>query len=264
MKNNWPLIALIFAGLVLIGGSLFFLNKPATPNIDTSLAIIEPLFGKAEILRKSLSSKESIVGPSQLYSLDSVEIDGESEALLIFKNGYRLSMASNTSFTINKEDANTIIVLRRGKIDIETEGNGDDILISKNGVRWTLKEYSKFAGQSSFNLSSDSTPEKDSEGIQPQTSNSPTPEYVASVLTGYRDAFQRCYAQLILRNPEARGDCALSFTLLKNGKTDEIKTVSCSMNDTAFDKCLHEILKRAQFRSFQGPSVKTVFPLKFE
>lgn len=266
-KNNGTLLILIATGALCLAISYWLLKSPTTPTSKNYLATVEPSYGTVSVLRKSYSSKEDIKGTTSLYPLDTIEVGSDAEANLDFPSGQQLILTANSAVTINQESNAIILVLRRGLIQQTKTGEKNRIFISKNGVRWELNDYLSMNSHEAPLLSTSDAP-----AVRPLTSDSPTPEYIASILTGYRDSFQRCYSQLILKDPQAKGECSLSFTVQKNGKTSDVKTVSCTMTGPdsdksflkIFDKCLHEVVRRAQFKSFSGEPVTTVFPLKFE
>lgn len=262
-KNNRTLITLFIVGFSCLLLSLWFYKNPTPTKNNSNIAMVEPLSGEVIVLRKSFTSKDSIRELTQLYPLDNVDVGIDSEAILDFPTGHRLTLNENTSITVNKENETYIVILRRGNYQIESEGPKNKVLISKNGVRWDVVDYLNLNNKESLpQINEVASPAANtSSSVMP---SSPTPEYIASIMTGYRDSFQRCYSQILLKNSSARGDSSLSFTILRNGKTSEPKIISSSISDPAFKKCLIDVVARAHFKSFQGEPITTVFPLKFE
>ena len=66
------------------------------------------------------------------------------------------------------------------------------------------------------------------------------------------------------KNPMAKGSIMINFEVEPKGKIQNIDIQSYQVSDETFNKCLTEVLKRIQFRTFDGPAISAVFPLRFE
>ncbi len=56
----------------------------------------------------------------------------------------------------------------------------------------------------------------------------------------------------------------MSFTIEKSGKISNPNVASSQLNDNEFKACLFEVLKRIEFKAFEGEPISTVIPLNFE
>ena len=263
-KNSRLLIILLALGIFSIalsyGVHQVFDKKVSSQNLASLEVESSPVY----VQRKSFSTKESLRGESRLYELDEVEVGSDGEAALELSTGHRLKLLPNTILSLNQESEKTVLILRRGKFEILREGDDSRLLISKNGIRWSLREFLNM--NETDNQRPPSAPVTPTESAFSNQSriNTLTPEYLAATMTGYRDAFQKCYSQLLLKDSEAKGNCAISFTVQKNGRTSDIQIISCEIKDNGFQKCITQVTQRAQFRSFPGEPVTTVFPLVFQ
>lgn len=268
-KNSRLLIILLSLGIFSIALSYWVNQAFDNKTSSQSLASIEVESNPVQVKRKSFTTKETLRGESRLYELDEVEVGIDGEANLELATGHRLKLLPNTILSLNRESEKMVLILRRGQFEILRDGDDSQLLISKNGIRWSLREFINMSGADSKNPPS--APSTSSESMfsnSPQSHqlqiNSLTPEYLAATMTGYRDSFQKCYSQLLLKDSEAKGNCAISFTVQKNGRTSDIQIISCEIKDSGFQKCITQVTQRAQFRSFPGEPVTTVFPLVFQ
>jgi hypothetical protein len=150
-----------------------------------------------------------------------------------------------------------LVILKHGDIKIEKVGT-ESWFIAKNGERLPAAEYNGSELQRAPLIPSLS------KGVSPADEAGLSETEISSVMSGYRSAFFKCYTQLLQKNPSAKGDVSLSFTIENNGKMSAADVVSSHIQNDNFKKCLLEVLRRIEFRSFSGPPVSALFPLKFE
>lgn len=74
----------------------------------------------------------------------------------------------------------------------------------------------------------------------------------------------RCYSQLLQKEPEASGRMSVHFTVNKLGKVEDAELVSSQFKEESFHKCILQVLQRTDFLPFEGSTMATLLPLKFE
>lgn len=264
-KNPW-IWGLLLLGLGLIVLSQFF-GRHIRPRTDLSspLARVERLTGHASVVRNGLFHKEPLDRRISLGHLDSVETGDLGEARLDFESAYRVRVKEHSFVTLEKvSDSNgfhVVLILKRGRIEIENFGRDGDLFIAKNGERISATDYqesplARAPVQSSAPPSSPLPPAPDGTGLSEKE--------IQDVMNSHRTSFQKCYTQLLQKDPNARGEVSLAFTIENNGKMSAVDATSKALTQEDFKKCLLDVMSRVEFRVFRGPPVSTLFPLKFE
>jgi len=262
-KFQW-VAGFLIAGLVLLGLSAYLINKKSSPTSSNSrLARVTRESGTVSLLHPNLSQKENIEFSSNAYHLDSVETDDTGDASLEFEHGGRIRLFPNSLVTLAQEQENNqshvVLILKHGDIKVEKVGTAE-LLIAKNGERLHAAEYNgselQEAPVSPALANSNTGASATDKGLSEQD--------ISLVMNNYRAPFFKCYTQLLQKEPHAKGDASLSFTIENNGKMSAADVVSSNIKNDDFKKCLLEVLRRIEFRSFSGPPISTLFPLKFE
>jgi hypothetical protein len=91
-----------------------------------------------------------------------------------------------------------------------------------------------------------------------------TEDEISGVMASHRSSFFKCYTQLLQKEPQAKGETTLSFTIDNSGKLMTYDMTSAKLQRPEFKKCLLDVMSRVTFRPFQGQPVSTLFPIKFE
>ena len=88
--------------------------------------------------------------------------------------------------------------------------------------------------------------------------------YIASIIRNQRTFLNRCYAQYLRLNPDARGriDCAL--TIEPDGTISTARVIGSTIPDSALQQCVVSTLQRARFKSFNGDPIIVNYPINFE
>lgn len=87
---------------------------------------------------------------------------------------------------------------------------------------------------------------------------------ILQIIEKQRASFNRCYAQLLQEEPDAKGDVIVSLGIDPIGKIKEPKITSNFTSDQTFKSCLLEVIKRMDFPPHSHDMITTSFPLKFE
>jgi TonB family protein len=268
-KNNKLILSLVVIGLLSLALSLFISTQTekSNPNVQ-SIGRAQLNLGKAFVLRKNLTRKEILTRKTSLFPEDSVETGADGDATLEFDSGDRLHMQENTLVTIDNENDRTVIIIKRGDIQVEAEGREGFVFISREGQRWSPADYeSKYRKQQNANENLPEGAPAAAEIVGPGTSAPGTglsQEFIQDTLRTHRPAFFRCYTQLLQKTPGIVGQVSVSFTIERTGKVSAAELASSTFADAPFKKCLIDAVRRVEFKSFNGEPISTVFPLKFE
>ncbi len=265
-KKNLVIPILIGLGLFSVLLSLVIASQTETQAPDQRpLARISLNLGKVSILRKNLTHKENLVRKSSLYSNDSVETSADGDATVDFDSAYRIRILENSFITIGQENDRTVLIIKRGDVQVENYGREGTVYISKDGSRWTATDYEMNYKQQAPVLSlPELAPAEEIPLAATAKIDGLTPEFIQDTLRTQRSAFFKCYTQLLQRTPGVVGQASLSFTIMPTGKVANAEITSSSINDPNFKKCLVEAVNRVEFRAFPGDPIATVFPMKFE
>ncbi|MEZ0392498.1 MAG: AgmX/PglI C-terminal domain-containing protein [Pseudobdellovibrionaceae bacterium] len=265
-EKSQVVFGFLFLGLVLIGVSTYFSFFAPKPSVqEIRLARIERESGKVSVLRSGYTQKENVDRKINVYNLDSVETMETGEALLSFESAYRVRLSNNTLVTLERiedqESFRVLMIVKRGEVRVENFGREGELVIAKNGERVSATDYN-----------SSPLAQMAVEPMKP-VDDLPNPgpvhlglteDEIGTVMNNHRSSFFKCYTQLLQKEPSAKGNVALSFTIENNGKLSVAEVTASQMTNDEFKKCLLEVLRRIEFRSFKGPSISTLFPLKFE
>jgi hypothetical protein len=263
-KFQW-VAGFLIAGLVLLGLSASLINKKSpTPPNNSRLARVTHDSGTVSLLHPNLSQKEKIEFSAPAYHLDSVETDDTGDASMEFEHGGRIRLFPNSLVTLAQEQVNdqshVVVILKHGDIKVEKVGTAE-LLIAKNGERLNAAEYN--GSQLQQTPVTPAIVNNDSTGMA-AADKGLSEQDISAIMNNYRASFFKCYTQLLQKEPTAKGDASLSFTIENNGKMSAADVVSSNIKNDDFKKCLLEVLRRIEFRSFSGPPISTLFPLKFE
>lgn len=261
-KNKTILVfTLLGGGLILVGLSIyfsFFAKKQL--NDSVALAQVERELGKSYVYSSGFSRREAVTDSRDIFNQESVETLETGEVKISFANGYVLNLESNSMLTLerNSDTNETLVTLTRGSLTVEKIGREPLFYILQNGKKILARDYvqQKLA---------DSSPAAYVKPLETNnTSSQLSEEEIHTLLNGQRSSFFKCYAQLLQNSPESKGMISLNFIIEPSGKIQQASVDSKDLPDKNFQKCLVEILKRLEFRSFAGPSISTLFPMKFE
>jgi hypothetical protein len=266
-KSKYLIPTLITAGLFFMTLSWWMstgLDSHA-PGLR-SLARIVFNSGEVFVLHKNMTEKEVLKKSSKLYYLDTIETGPNGDAGLEVDSGYRLRILDNTLITLDQDGEKTVLILKRGDVQFENFGSSTDLLVSKNGQRMTPSEYvsilKRDGTQGSF-------PELAPNVAEPTTAGNGgggglSSEYIQDTLKRQIPAFDKCYKQLLQRTPGILGEVVLTFSIERTGKISSVDTSTATISDADFKRCLTEVVRRVEFKSFSGDPITSTFPMNFE
>lgn len=264
-KTNWIIPALVGIGVLSLLLSVFIASQTEKQKPgDRPLARLELNLGKVFVLRKNLTQKEILTRRATLFALDSVETGPDGDATMEFDSAYRIRVPENSMITLDAENDRIVLIIKRGDVQVENYGREGSVYVSKEGVRWNATDYE-------MNYKKQAPPDSLPELAPTDTATPETPkvegltaDHIQDTLKTYRPSFFKCYTQLLQKTPGVVGQASLSFTIERTGRVNQAEVASSSINDADFKKCLIEAIRRAEFKSFFGAPISTVFPLRFE
>lgn len=267
MKNRTQIIiGFLSLGIFFLGLSYYFSQKPTeTSGIGLRLATVDRETGTVSIIRYGQGQKTKVDRRANLENLDSVETNEMGEALINFESAYRVRLKANSLITLESVDDpegfHVDAIIKRGDLIVETTGREGELFIAKNGERIAAHQYN----QSSLAQAPVAAPVAiDEDSTQIEKSIGPSEEDISKTIHGYKNSFYKCFAQLLQKNPQAKGTASVTFTIENSGKISNVDSTSTSLNDEDFKKCLRDVMVRIEFKPFSGPPISTLFPMKFE
>lgn len=265
-EKNQLVFGFLLLGLILVGISTYYsFFAPQEQVQEIRLGRIERETGKAYVLRNGYTQKENVDRKVNLFNLDSVETMETGEAILAFESAYRVRLSNNTLVTLEKiddrESFHVLLIVKRGDVRVENFGREGELFIAKNGERISATDYNS----SALARAPVEPPQPNEAFSNPAPKDQSLAEAeIATTMNNHRSSFFKCYTQLLQREPSAKGNVSLSFTIENSGKLSVAEVTASQLTNEDFKKCLLEVLRRIEFRSFKGPSISTLFPLKFE
>lgn len=262
-QKNSLVVFFLVAGLVLFALAFWIGKRTSTAPQQSILAHVLRETGQSTIIRAGYTKKELVDRKMPLSNLDSVETNETGEAILEFQTGDRIRIFENSLITIEQNENETsgslVVVLKKGDLKIETQGRDKLLLIAKNGKRIAAADFENSSLQGAplqISTASNEAPAK--------TNSQLSDEEISSTLLSHKASLDKCYIKLLQKDPQAKGQVSLSFSIENSGKIAMTEFNSAQFKDEDFKKCLLDLVQRISFRPFSGPAVSTVFPIQFE
>ncbi len=258
-KNNWLVPFFIATGVALVAFSIFGPKVELPTGLDKKKVFAKVIekTGNSKVVNADLSDQLNIEFNQKINAKDLVQTDSESEVVIEFYNSSQFRITEKSEVLIDElEEGKPLVVIRSGDIYIEKFGKSHSFWIRKEGQLYSAVDYAISDKNNSLHLKEE-IPTNLNKGQLSQIE-------IESVLNRKKNDFFKCFGQLIQKNALAGGQVLISFTIEKNGLTSKIEISKSDIQDNTFKSCLVEVVARAKFRSFDGASVATVFPLRFD
>lgn len=224
-----------------------------------SIAVVEKIAGEVSVTKKFKLKSKLVIDKTNLNSLDTVETADGSKADIEFPTGEKIQLLDNSKILLDEENNNIQLILNRGDIEIQNYGSNEKITISYQGLRVQLREWEAYKKNKVLSYEDQ---KKSINSFQSDQRLSET--YVADLIQTHKQKFLQCYNKLLQKTPGLTGSVTMSFTIEKSGKISNPNVASSQLNDNEFKACLFEVLKRIEFKAFEGEPISTVIPLNFE
>ena len=257
-RNNWVVPSLVIVGIVLIFFSIWApQNNFQLGFSKKNLASIIEKTGSVKVQNSEMPLASDVKPGYTLESRDILRTDTNSEVLVEFNNGGQFRLAEKSEVLVDKLDSGTpLVVIRTGEIFIEKFGKAPSFWVRKEGQIYSAVDYALVDKKNSSRLTEAIPDQQNKDQISQME--------IETILNSKKNDFFKCFGQLIQKNPQASGQVLISFTIEKQGSTSKVEIAKSDINDMSFKSCLLEVVARTRFRPFNGNTIATVFPLKFE
>lgn len=258
INKKWIVPSLFLLGLFLVAISFYGPQSGLRfSRSEPELAVISEKSGTVQLRNNEMPQPISIKLNTSLKARDIIRTDAESDVLIQFNNEGQFRVIEKSEVLIdNLENGNPLVVVRSGDIYIEKFGRAPSFWIRKDGQLLSAVDFALSDKKNQIKLK-EPLPDQSNKPLLSQSD-------IESILNSKKTDFFKCYGQILQKNPTARGQVLLSFTIEKQGHTSKIEISKSEISDNSFKSCLMEVLARLQFKPFNGSPVTTVFPLKFE
>jgi hypothetical protein len=255
----------LIGALITLGAFFLFLAYYQAQNHQdsiqgTRLATVKRETGQIILYKSGLTKKIKVEETTDVQNLDSVESNDIGQATVTFEGGSAVKLLPNSLVTIERIDEpdniTATLIVQRGDVQVTQKGRHQTLFIAKNGERLAAEAYNNSELQKKV-------VEEDSPEEAAGEKNTLSQEEITASIQQYRNNFFKCFTQLMQKNPTAKGEATLTFTIENNGHPSQAD-ISTRLGDEVFRSCLTSVVKRIQFRPFRGPPISTIFPLRFE
>ncbi|HEX4925798.1 MAG TPA: AgmX/PglI C-terminal domain-containing protein [Bdellovibrionales bacterium] len=265
----------LVAALLVIGAALVLFHQPIIQLFESLFSPkdnravvgqIEDFHGEAEIRAPEALGAEPARKGQPIRHQDTVQTGQNSRAIVRMKNGLALELEALSSLFFEQGDY-TLITFQRGQFKVIEKGTGaHDVIILKDGV---LQDPEGRTIPASY------LPRADAD-MNEEPAAAPTPQaetgdtttlsdaYIASVIQKHTGFLNRCYAQLLSKSPQAKGEVHLTFTIQPNGSVTALRVLKSTLDDADLQKCVISVVERAQFRGFRAEPIVVNYPIYFE
>lgn len=216
-----------------------------------------------------------------------VTADGAT-AILTFEGGYKLEVEPNSIVVIEEpqvgEDGSVRVTFLRGDYRvIDTGSISGKLLIAKDQnvidaagrpappkpLQIAMREPEKPPPPPPPPIKSEVVEELKKEikkaPVAPPKKRETLPdEYITSIVKRETPSFNRCYAQHLRLNPNARGRINLSFTIANTGRVTTVRLLGSTFKDARLEQCVMAVVERTRFRTYEGDPVIVNYPINFE
>lgn len=252
------LFLLLGIGFVSVAYLLTQSSQKKLPS-QKNLAVLESLSDEVFLTKKFKLKSKLVSERISLNTLDTVETSEKGKAEIEFPTGEKIRLLENSKILLDEEGNSLNLILQRGEIEIENYGSKENFFISYQGLRMLLREWDAFKKHKVLSY------EDQKKSLQSfQSDHRLSESYVAELIQNHKQKFLQCYNKLLQKTPGVMGSVTLSFTIEKSGKISNPNIASSQLSDMDFRSCIFEVLKRIEFKAFEGDPISTVIPLNFE
>jgi hypothetical protein len=256
-RETKAFIILLALGLffIILATSLknIFKNSGSTNPIGTIYSDLD----NVTVYRKGYTKKQTANPSLPVYDFDTIETAENGTGRLVLDNGHSVKILSKSlifvGVKITDGSLQVILQIKEGQLEIEQLGKPKELWIEKNSERVSAEQYKD----------SDLSKQPVKEESESKSATLSEDE-IFKVVNQSKNLFFKCYTQLLTRSPLSKGSVQLSFMIEAKGKITQSKIQSSFTDDEQFADCLTEVLRRIQFKNFEGDPINAVFPLKFE
>lgn len=293
-SHNRASLLLLTLALFILGTSFFWPRLWQITQNKNAVATVTQIRGQAEKVSIHKSGPEIIKKNSIIQNLETLIVGSNSDVIVKFQEGAEIKILPGSLIHFSGKPKNPQMNIKKGKLEIVSLSTNDKLWISENGRTLKAQNYKNTTTQdqtleinpeltqgeiqtdsNAFNsIEGGGIGGKIAEATQEMGHLTPPPGkndeqnqirlMISDRLARQKTRIYRCYSQLIQKKPEAKGKLAVHFTVNNLGKVEDAEMTSSQFSDENFHKCLIEVVKRTDFLPFNGNTMATLLPLKFE
>lgn len=241
-----------------------------------------------------------LAAPFPLQNLDTVQVQARSK-LQITLNGFKLLVQGPAQlvfelWTSTNAKGPAVIHLSSGQLSVITEGEAGKLYVVRDG-ELTDPSGASVIRERSLLVTPLNIGEPPSAPIIPtptlssgwdarnQTRNkivqekiSPTEEgqteednttavtneYLDAEIAKQQEQFQRCQNNALREQGEVKGQILVGMTISPEGKIDNARILTSTIQDDKLHTCVLQIFQRLKFKAFNGAPIVRSYPLNFE
>ncbi|MCC6278405.1 MAG: AgmX/PglI C-terminal domain-containing protein [Oligoflexia bacterium] len=214
-----------------------------------------------------------------LRAKDTIATDPSSTAIIEFKTGLKVELEPNSLIVIEDYGSGSgslELTFLQGGIRVLNEGKGQKLNLSGDrlkrdqAVKLDLSAIENAAratptpGLDTIKLDEKAEQERRRKARKKDAKESLPDSYITSIIKGQRTFLNRCYAQHLRLNPDARGRIDTSLTIEPDGSISTARVIGSTIADPSLQQCVVTTLLRTRFRSFKGDPIIVNYPINFE
>lgn len=291
-SHNRTSIILLVVALLVLGTSFFWPHLWLKLQNKNILATVIQLHGQAEKISIHNTSPKIIKKNSTIQALESLIIGSNSTLTIRFQEGAEIKLLPGTLVNFSGKAKNPQMNIKKGKLEVVSISAHEKLWISQNGRTTKAQNYKAVDDndealeinpilnqtdiQADTNISTsieggETAPENITSAIanikqEPKNNDehSQIRLMISDRLARQKTRIYRCYSQLLQKQSDASGKLAVHFTVNNLGKVEDAEMASTQFKNDDFHKCLLNVVKRTNFLPFDGNTMATLLPLKFE
>jgi hypothetical protein len=215
-----------------------------------------------------------------LHAKDTVLTEADSSAIITFKSGLKVELEPNSLIIIEEYGSGPgamELTFLRGRVKILDQGKGiklsgaelnkDQALKQPVKIDFSVLEKAPTPPPVALNtMNLEEKKERLKELLRKKKAEKETlpDSYIASVIRNQKTFLNRCYAQHLRLNPDARGRIDTSLTIESDGSISSARVIGSTIPDPILQQCVVTTLQRARFKSFNGDPIIVAYPINFE
>jgi len=205
-----------------------------------------------------------------LHAKDTVSTDLDSSAIISFKSGLKVELEPNSLIIIEDYGSGPgalELTFLRGGVKVLSQGAGPKVKLKGAEVlKLNLSMLDREAKPTPplTGIGLDDIKQKQRVKKKKIEKETLPDSYIASVIKNQKTFLNRCFAQHLRLNPDARGRIDTSLTIESDGTISTARVIGSTIPDPALQQCVVTTLQRARFRSFNGDPIIVNYPINFE
>jgi hypothetical protein len=298
MAKRSALILLLLIGLIII---LF--HEPIVEMIESAItpADARPVIATMEEHEGAVKFKlpktlvyKNVKDGLGLRDQDTLVTSSDGTAVISFKSGFKLSVQPNSVIVIEQPqvgaDGAIRVTFLRGDFRVLNAGAAGSLILQKDNIVQDAAGRAPPKAPVVVSMKPQALPPPPKPEIPPpapvikteviedikKTVEKPKPqqprkprdtlpdEYIAQIVKQQTPFFNRCYAEHLRLNPNARGRINLAFTIVPNGSVSSVRLLGSTLKDPRLEQCTMSVIERVRFKKYDGDPIVINYPINFE